>query len=220
MTVFGYIRVSTDKQDFENQKLALLKYAQHHQLIIDHFIEVEVSSRKSKKARRIEELLERLSPKDILLATELSRLGRNMLEILGIIQELSEQEINMIFTEQPELATSGPHGKLLLAIYGYFAETEREFISMRTKQGLAAARAKGKLLGRPKGSKNKRPRVLDPYDKQIEEYLELGLNLGSIMKIINNQLDQAVSYQTFKYHVDNNSELSLLREKKKITAQG
>jgi DNA invertase Pin-like site-specific DNA recombinase len=163
MKVIGYIRVSTDKQDFQQQKYSLLNYAQKKKLKINDFIEVEVSSRKSKQERKINELLALLKPGDILLISELSRLGRNMLEILSIIQELTENKINIIFTQQPELSTTGTHGKLILAIYGYFAETEREIISSRTKQGLAAAKEKGKLLGRPKGSKNKKARVLDHF---------------------------------------------------------
>ena len=97
---------------------------------------------------------------DVLLVAELSRLGRNMLQTLNIINELSERGVQISFIRQPELSTTGPHTKLLLAIYSYFAETEREYISLRTKQGLVAARAKGKQLGRPKGSRDKE-RVLD-----------------------------------------------------------
>ncbi|MEZ4678202.1 MAG: hypothetical protein R2932_28705 [Caldilineaceae bacterium] len=82
-----------------------------------------------------------------------------------------------------------------------FVETEREFISLRTKQGLAAARANGKKLGRPKGSRNKE-RALDPYKQQIQEYLHLGLNLAAIRKLINPQLQKPVTYQTFKYYIE------------------
>ena len=91
-------------------------------------------------------------------------------------------------------------------IYSYFAEAEREYISIRTKQGLAAAKAKGTRLGRPKGSKNKE-RVLDPYQDQIKSYLEMGLNLASISKIINNQLEKPLTYNSFKYFVQQNEEL-------------
>ena len=70
-----------------------------------------------------------------------------------------------MFVRQPELSTTGPHGTLLLAIYRYFAETERDYSAPRTKQGLAAARAQGKTLGRPQGSRNKQ-RVLDPAHEQ------------------------------------------------------
>lgn len=76
--------------------------------------------------------------------------------------------IKLIFTNQPELSTNQNEAlsALLLAIYGYFAQTEREIISERTKQGLSAARAMGKILGRPKGAKNK-TRALDPYKEEI-----------------------------------------------------
>jgi DNA invertase Pin-like site-specific DNA recombinase len=176
MTVLGYIRVSSDKQDLQKQEHLLLKYAQQHDLQISDFIKLEISSRKNTKERRIDELLTRLNKDDILLVAELSRLGRNMFEVINIINQLSENGVKLIFVRQPELSTTGPHGKLLLAIYSYFAEAEREFISVRTKQGLAAARGRGKQLGRPKGSRDKE-RVLDPYREQIKEYLQLNLPL-------------------------------------------
>lgn len=147
------------------------------------------------------------------MVAELSRLGRNMLETLNIINELSENGISMVFVRQPELSTLGPHTKLLLAIYSYFAESEREYISMRTKQGLAAAKASGKQLGRPKGVRN-RHRVLDPYKEQIIQYLRMGLNLAAILKIINHQLAKPVTYQALKYHVRHDTEFARIRQEK------
>ena len=94
----------------------------------------------------------------------------------------------------------------MLAIYSYFAESERDFISIRTKQGLAAARAKGKQLGRPKGSKNKE-RKLDPYRDQIQQYLAMKLPLASIRKIINNQREEEISYNAFQYYIRHDEEL-------------
>ncbi len=137
-----------------------------------------------------------------------------MLETLNIINALGEKPVEIVFVRQPELSTTGPHTKLLLAIYSYFAESEREYISIRTKQGLAAAKAKGKLLGRPVGSRNKN-RVLDPYLKQIKHYLQMGLNLASIRKIINNQLENAISYNSFKYFVQHDEGLRVLWEAQK-----
>jgi DNA invertase Pin-like site-specific DNA recombinase len=200
MKVIGYIRVSNEKQDFDSQKHRLLEYAQQHKLIIDELLSIEISSRKTTKARRIDELLAKLNTGDMLLVTELSRLGRNMLETLIIVNELTEKGIKIVFVRQPELSTTGPHGKLLLAIYSYFAETEREFISMRTKDGLLAAKADGKQLGRPKGSKS-RVRRLTPFHDQIKGYLGMGLSLGAILKIVNNQLSEPVTYNTLKYYV-------------------
>jgi len=209
MNVIGYIRVSTDKQDLEKQRHLLLGYAQKKQLLINEFIRAEVSSRKSTKERRIDELRSKLQSGDVLIVAELSRLGRNMLETLNIINELSENGISVVFVRQPELSTTGAHTKLLLAIYSYFAEAEREYISMRTRQGLAAAKANGKRLGRPKGSKN-RNRILDPYKEQIRDYLQMGLNLTSIMKVVNNQLEKSTSYNVFRYFVQHDDELLVL----------
>ena len=209
MKTIGYTRISMDKQDLEKQKHLLLQYAQAHQLLIHEFIEVEVSSRKNTKARRIDELLSKLDEGDTLIVAELSRLGRNMLETLNIINALTEKGVRLVFVRQPELSTTGAHTKLLLAVYSYFAEAEREYISMRTKQGLAAARAKGVKLGRPKGSRNKE-RVLDPYRSQIKEYLQMGLNLASVVKIVNHQLEKPISYNSFKYFVEHDDELARL----------
>lgn len=200
MQVIGYIRVSTDKQDADKQRHLLLQYSQQHKLLIDEFIQIEISSRKNTKERRIDELLAKLAAGDTLIVAELSRLGRNMFETLDIINRLGENGVKIIFVRQPELSTMGPHTKLLLAIYSYFSESEREFISLRTKQGLAAARASGKKLGRPKGSRNK-DRVLDPYKQQISEYRHLGLPLSAIRKLINPQLEKPLSYQAYKYFV-------------------
>ena len=92
------------------------------------------------------------------------------------LQKFNDLDIKIIFTNQPELSTNKNEAlsSLLLAIYGYFAQTEREIISQRTKQGLAAARASGKTLGRPKGVKNKN-RVLDPFKDDIKKYIDMGL---------------------------------------------
>lgn len=117
MLTLGYIRVSTDEQDLSKQKHLLLEYAQQRHIIIDQFIEAEVSSRKTPKERRIEELLDLLETGDHLLVAELSRLGRNMLETLNIITTLSDRGIKITFVRQPELSTAGAHGKPLLAIY-------------------------------------------------------------------------------------------------------
>jgi DNA invertase Pin-like site-specific DNA recombinase len=105
-------------------------------------IEVETSSQKDQKVRKIDILLEKLAAGDTLLVAELSRLGRNMLEVLNLVNKMIGEKINLVFVRQPELSTTGSHGKLLFAIYSYFAETEREFISVRTKQCLAAARGR------------------------------------------------------------------------------
>ena len=209
MTTIGYIRVSTDKQDLQKQEHLLLKYAQKHDMQITDFIKIEISSRKNTKERKIDELLLTLKEGDVLLVVELSRLGRNMFEVINIINQLGQNGVQVIFVRQPELSTTGQHGKLLLAIYSYFAEAEREFISMRTKQGLAAAKASGKKLGRPKGSRDKE-RALDIYREQIIEFLELKIPLRRIHSIINKQLEKPISYTAYQYFVKQDPELLAL----------
>ncbi|HEX9595479.1 MAG TPA: recombinase family protein [Anaerolineales bacterium] len=209
MQVIGYIRVSTEEQDLAKQEHLLLKYAQQHAMQVHDFIQVEISSRRNRRERRIDELSARLHDGDILLVAELSRLGRNMFEVINLIHQLSANGVKLIFVRQPELSTAGPHGKLLLAIYSYFAEAEREFISVRTQQGLAAAQAKGKHLGRPKGSRNKM-RVLDPHRQQIKAYLQLKIPLRRIRSLINPHLAEPISYPAYRYFVRQDSELLAL----------
>jgi DNA invertase Pin-like site-specific DNA recombinase len=206
MTTIGYIRVSKDDQDLDKQRHLLLEYSQRHKLLIDEFIEVEISSRKNQRERRITELIHRLQDGDLLLVAELSRLGRNMLETLNIIHDLTQKGVKIIFIRQPELSTTGPHAQLLLAIYSYFAQTEREFISLRTKQGLAAAKAQGKQLGRPKGSRNQ-DRRLTRYTEQIRAYLQIGLSITAIQKLVNQQLETPLTYNSYKYFIQNDEKL-------------
>jgi DNA invertase Pin-like site-specific DNA recombinase len=190
----------------EKQRHLLLEYARKERLIVDEFVEVEVSSRQDTEARRIDELQDKLQKGDTLLVAELSRLGREMLQDLNIINDFSEKGVKLTFVRQPELSTTGSHGKLLLAIYSYFAEAAGEIISMRVKQGLAAARAKGVKLGRPKGSRNKK-RVLDPYRGEILKYLQKGLDLASVRKLINPELERPISYNAYKYFVEYDPDL-------------
>lgn len=206
--IIGYVRVSTEQQSMSNQKHKLLEYAQNNKIIIDEFIELEISSKKDQKDRLLDEVFKKLKSGDTFMCTELSRLGRNMLEILNLIEKFNSADIKLIFTNQPELSTNKNEAlsSLLLAIYGYFAQTEREIISQRTKQGLAAARASGKILGRPKGVKNKN-RVLDPFKDEIKKYLEMGLMQTNILKIINSQLEKKVSLTSLRYFISTTNDL-------------
>ncbi|TAL67963.1 MAG: recombinase family protein [Bacteroidetes bacterium] len=208
--VIGYCRISTTLQDLDIQKQLLFEYAQKNRIIIDEFIESESSSRLKPNERKIDELISKLNEHDILLVAELSRLGRNMLETLNIINELTEKGIKIIFIRQPELSTNSPHGKLLMAIYSYFAETEREYISIRTKQGLATARAKGVVLGRPRGAKNASGSPFDRCKNDIKKHLKLKVPVNSILKIINNQMNQKLSYTALRYYIEHDKELSMI----------
>jgi DNA invertase Pin-like site-specific DNA recombinase len=209
--IIGYIRVSSEQQSFLNQKHRILEYAQENKIVIDQFIELEISSRKTQKERLLDAAFEKLTNGDSFICTELSRLGRNMLEILNLIEKFNQNNINIVFTNQQELSTDNKAlSSLLLAIYGYFAQTEREIISERTKQGLKAAREQGKILGRPKGSKNKN-RVLDSYVDEIENYLKLSLSQTSILKLINAKLEKSISLTSLRYFIATTDKLKNIK---------
>jgi len=209
--VIGYARISTSLQDNTIQKQLMFEYAQRNRMIIDEIIESETSSRLSPAERKITELNQKLNKDDILIVAELSRLGRNMLETLNIINELTIKGIKIIFIRQPELSTNSPHGKLLMAIYSYFAESEREFISIRTKSGLATARAKGQLLGRPRGAKNSSGSPFDICKNEIKKHLKLGVPVNSILKIINSQVEHKLSYSALRYYIEHDNDLMLIK---------
>lgn len=204
MTI-AYTRISTDRQDQINQEHLILEYCQQHNIFIDELIKVELSTRRSEELRRIDELKEKLQPGDRLIASELSRLGRKMIDVLNLMKKFADQGVNVVLINQPELSlVSGAMKDFMIAAYGYFAETEREFISLRTKAGLEAAKAKGRKLGRPKGSKGKNLK-LEPYREQIEQLIGMGQNTMAILKFINagKEPTQRISYSTLNYFVSN-----------------
>ena len=205
---YGYLRVSKDAKELTKQKSTILEYAEKSTMVIDDFIEVQPYSKTTAKQKRIDLLLSRASKGDLLVVTEISRLGRNMLEVLNLIEALENEEISVLFISQPELSTTtdNPLKKEILKVYGYFAEAERAFISTRTKQGLAAVKAKGIKLGRPKGHKN-RERALDGHRGEILELLNLGVNVTAIRKIVNQKLSKELSYSSYKYFIDHDEEL-------------
>ncbi len=191
--VIAYIRISTAKQDSEVQKLQIYEYCIKNKINIDEVMEVEMSSRKSLEKRRMNELKDKLNEGDLLICTELSRLGRSMLEVITLILELSEKGIQFVFLRQPELSSfNNPSQKLLLSFYAYVSETERDFISQRTKAGLANARKNGKNIGRPVNSFN------SMYDKDIDlikELISKKITLRNIWKF----LGEKGTYNNFHY---------------------
>jgi len=206
--IYGYLRLYKDKNELIKQKNSINKYAETSKKRIDGFLEVETYSKKSAHEKRIDFLLSRVSKGDTLVVSELSRMGRNILEVLNLIEGLRKEGISVVFVHQPELSTTSDNPLLetMQKVFGYFAETERTFISVRTKQGLAAVKAKGIKLGRPKGHKN-RERALDGHREEIMELLNLGVNLTAIRKIVNEKLDKSLSYSSYKYFIDHDEEL-------------
>jgi DNA invertase Pin-like site-specific DNA recombinase len=144
MATTAYLRVSTESQDLKNQKFTILEYAARKKFPIDHFVEIQISSRRTPQQRGIDGLLERLAPKDRLIVSELSRLGRSLGQVIHIVDELLRRKIRFTaikedihFEGMQDLQT-----KVMIALFGLFAEVERDLISERTREGLAAARAK------------------------------------------------------------------------------
>ncbi len=177
----AYLRASTNKQEVNNQKLEILEYARLHQLNVDDFIQITISSRKTTKQRRIDELLEKLNGGDTLIATELSRLGRSTAEVIGLINQLLVKKVRIILIKQ-NLDVTGQDmtSKIIITLFSLFAELERDLISVRTKEALASKKAQGIKLGKPKGTIQK-----SIYDKDLElikEWLTLGLSGRKISK--------------------------------------
>ena len=182
MKAIGYLRVSTVKQDLDNQKLEILDYANKNGIRVDEFIKVEISSRKNMKERRIEELLDRLDHGDMLIVSELSRLGRSLGEVIQIVNELITKGVRFIAVKQG-MNINGKadiQTKVMITMFGLFAEIERDLLSERTKMGLVNARAKGKKLGRPRGSFGKHK--LDGTEKEIQELLGFGVSKAAIAR--------------------------------------
>lgn len=197
MVIIAYLRVSTNKQNIMAQKLSILEYAQKQGLHIDEFIELEMSSRKTQHERKIDTIKQKLQKGDMLIVTELSRLERNTLEAMKLILELAEKDIAIIFVNQPQLSTNQPKAirDLLLAVYAFIDQSERERISERTKAGLEAAKKSGKKLGRPKG------RGISQYDDDIPtiiKFIHQEQALTAIWKFLGKKGTYAGFYQFCK----------------------
>jgi len=167
----AYIRASTNTQDVKNQRHEILEYGNREGLAIDEFIEVTVSSRQSSRKRRIEELQQRLQADDRLVVTELSRLGRSTGEVILLINQLVAQGVSVIIIKQNLRLGQGLQdmtAKVMVTLLALFGEIERDFISIRTKEALAAKKAQGVLLGKPKGTIQS-----SMYDKDRERIQEL-----------------------------------------------
>ena len=181
--IFAYIRVSTSSQDTQNQKLEIYEYTRKNNLKIDHFIEAEVSSKKSTKSRRIEELLDRLDGANTLIITELSRLGRSTSEVIDLVNEIITKKVRLISIKQGlDIKVHDISSKMIVTMFSLFAELERDLISSRTKEALASKKAQGIKLGKPKGTIQK-SKFDNDIDK-IKELLSLGLSVRKIAKYL------------------------------------
>ena len=212
----AYLRTSTDKQDLNNQRLEILEYARHHAMHVDDFIEISISSRRNRRDRRIEELLEKLDPGDTLLVTELSRLGRSTGEVITLIDELVANGITIVVLKQ-NLKLNADQDDIqsitMVTMLSLFAQMERTMISRRTKEALATKKAQGVVLGKPKGTIQS-----SQFDKDRERIIEL-LSLGvSIRKIALNHLGYG-DPSSLHYYVQTRNLMALMAEAKQPKAE-
>ena len=183
MKTIAYVRVSTDAQDVTRQRLAVLEFARTERMVVDTFLEIQASSRHSLKVRQIEVLFDSLERGDTLIVSELSRLGRSVGAIITTVDRLVHHQIR-VFALKEGLRLTGAQdlqSRVIVTLFGLFAEIERTLLSLRTKEALAAARAAGKRLGRPPGALGKSK--LDGKEQEIQTLLGLQVSKASIAKI-------------------------------------
>ena len=179
--IYGYIRVSTEKQTTEVQKYEINKYCERNEMKVDTWIDETISGAKDLKKRKINSMLRKLVKGDIIICTEISRLGRSMQIIWRIMDICLTKGVTIISLKENYVLKDNPMSKFILSVYSYAAETERLLISERTKEGMAARKRDGVILGRPKGSVSKCLK-LDRVREELERDLKAGLPKTRIAK--------------------------------------
>ncbi|MRM85133.1 master DNA invertase Mpi family serine-type recombinase [Riemerella anatipestifer] len=179
--VYGYIRVSTDRQTVENQRFEIKKFCKKETLKVDCWIEETISGTKDVDKRKLGELLEKLKKDDILICSELSRLGRNLLMIMSILNECMKNDIQVWTIKDNYRLGSDISSKVLAFAFSLSAEIERNLISQRTKEALARKKAEGIHIGRPKGGLSKTVKLTGKKEI-IKNYLEKGMSQVQLSK--------------------------------------
>jgi DNA invertase Pin-like site-specific DNA recombinase len=193
LSIYAYLRVSTADQDIEAQRREIEGYCSRKDLQVDEWLEIEMSSRKSQRKRRIEELLGKLRKDDALIVSELSRLGRSISEVVLLVESLIRRKVSFTAIKE-NIVLNGRldiQAKVMIAMFGLFAEVERDLISQRTKMGLANARAKGVRLGNPnlpKDNEIRRKNALgfaESLRSVLEGFVSRGMSQRSILLELN-----------------------------------
>ena len=165
MSIFAYIRVSTQMQTYASQRYEIEMYCRRNNLVVDEWINESVSGTVAIEKRILGSLLERMDKGDILICTELSRLGRNMLMIMGVLNICSEKGISIHSIKDHFDLTDSINSKIIAFAFALAAEIERNLISQRTKEALAVKKLEGVKLGRPPGSSKKKVTFCKDYDR-------------------------------------------------------
>lgn len=180
--VYGYIRVSSDKQTVENQRFEINNFCNKHNFNVDGWIEETISGTKNYDKRKLGKLLEKVKEDDIIICTELSRLGRSLFMIMEILNHCMEKGCKVWTIKDNYRLGDDIQSKVLAFAFGLAAEIERDLIAQRTKEALARKKAEGVVLGRPIGSKSRTVK-LSGKEGYIRELLDQGVSISEIARI-------------------------------------
>ena len=196
--IYGYIRTSTDKQHNENQRFEIEQFADSNNLKIDKWIEETISSKKDLEERKLGKLLKKIKQDDIIIASELSRLGRNLLQVMSILHHCMNVGCQVWTLKDNYRLGTDIQSKVLAFAFGLSAEIERSMISERTKRCLDRLKAEGKHIGRTKGSKNKRTK-LSGKDDLIKTLISQNISKTQIAKML--KVDYSTLYKFLKHQM-------------------
>ena len=181
--VYGYIRVSTDTQTVENQRFEIIRFCELHKLSVDGWIEETISGVKSYNKRQLGKLLKKTRKGDVIICSELSRLGRSLFMIMEILNICMNKECRVWTIKDGYRLGDDIQSKVLAFAFGLSAEIERNLISQRTKEAMARKKAEGMRIGRPEGRKTSQQALkLYVYDKKIRRMLARGESFNSIAR--------------------------------------
>lgn len=181
--ILAYMRISTNKQDLENQKHTILQYANDKNLGRVEFIEIVASGIKKEEDRKIDEVLNRLMFNDEIVITELNRLGRSVVNVVDIINRLLDKKVTIHVIKENLLINpnqKNAFSEFQINIFSAFAQLERDLISQRTKEALQIRKERGVKLGKPKGTIQKS--IYDKDRERIQELYKLGVTITSISR--------------------------------------
>lgn len=177
--IYGYIRVSTDRQTVENQRFEIKRFCSDNNLQVDKWISETTSGAKEVNKRRLGKLLKGVRKDDIIICSEISRLGRSLFMIMSILNHCMEIGAKVWTVKDNYRLGDDITSKVLAFAFGISAEIERKLISQRTKEALARKKAEGVRLGRPSGPGK---RILDGKEKQLKAMLLAGVTKVQIAK--------------------------------------
>ena len=193
--IYGYIRVSSDKQTVENQRFEIDSFCSSQQLLIDEWIEETISGTKNFSTRQLGKLLRKVKKNDIIICCELSRLGRNLFMIMEILNICMTKECRVWTIKDNYRLGDDIQSKVLVFAFGLSAEIERNLISQRTKEALARKKAEGVRLGRPRGRSFCRSSYkLHNREQQIAKMRTDGMSFQKIADILHVNSDTVRNY--------------------------